>query len=92
MLGIPRFPSDCMGMCIKWKFPWIHLHKSFSLSFDSYRNFFENHIPGLVLNSGSLSDFWSPGYIQTGTDLFSVGPELYIAVTGMPWEIDPLGR
>ena len=60
------------------------------LSCSSYRNFFENRVSGLVRNSGSLSDFWSPGYMWPGTDLFSVGPELDIAVTGIPWETDHL--
>ena len=44
------------------------------LSCSSYRNFFENRVSGLVRNSGSLSDFWSPGYMWLKTHLFQCGP------------------
>ena len=86
-----RYPSISVwlhGNVHQMEIPLDTFAQIFYMSFGWGRNFFNNHIPGLVLNSGSLSDFWSPGYMWLGIDLFSVGPELDIAVTGTPWKTD----
>lgn len=42
-MGFPRFPSDCMGMCTKWKFRRIHLHKSFPVTWLIQEFFQKSH-------------------------------------------------
>ena len=74
MLGYPSISVWLHGNVRQMKIPSDTFAQIFFLSFGWGRNFFENRVSGLVPNSGSLSDFWSPGYIWLRTHLFQCGP------------------